>query len=77
MLSLRNTRGDSGQLHGGVTHDIGQAMLEAAVYDENGQLASGSYMDYAMLDALWHLGVRDLDMALTPQKGSQAIQQAS
>ena len=110
-----------GQLHGGVTHGIGQAMLEAAVYDENGQLASGSYMDYAMpraddlprfetdhqvtpcphnplgvkgageagtiasppaivnatLDALWHLGVRDLDMPLTPQKVWQAIQQAS
>ncbi len=110
-----------GQLHGGITHGIGQALLEHAIYDENGQLSSGSYMDYAMpraddlpsfetdhqitpcphnplgvkgageagtiasppaivnaaLDALWPLGVRNLDMPLTPQKVWQAIQQAT
>ncbi|MEM8751986.1 MAG: xanthine dehydrogenase family protein molybdopterin-binding subunit [Pseudomonadota bacterium] len=37
-----------GQVHGGVAQGIGQAMLEGAVYDENGQLMTGSYMDYAM-----------------------------
>ena len=37
-----------GQVHGGLAQGIGQAMLEAAAYDENGQLLSGSYMDYAM-----------------------------
>jgi len=37
-----------GQVHGGVGQGIGQALLEAARYDENGQLLSGSYMDYAM-----------------------------
>ena len=37
-----------GQVHGGVTQGIGQALLENAVYDENGQLLSGSYMDYTM-----------------------------
>jgi carbon-monoxide dehydrogenase large subunit len=37
-----------GQVHGGVAQGIGQAMLEHAVYDENGQLSTGSYMDYAM-----------------------------
>ncbi|MEM1383949.1 MAG: xanthine dehydrogenase family protein molybdopterin-binding subunit [Pseudomonadota bacterium] len=37
-----------GQVHGGLAQGIGQAMLEAAVYDESGQLASASYMDYAM-----------------------------
>ena len=37
-----------GQVHGGIGQGIGQALLEAAVYDENGQLLSGSYMDYAM-----------------------------
>ncbi len=37
-----------GQVHGGLAQGIGQALLEAAVYDENGQLLSGSYMDYAM-----------------------------
>lgn len=37
-----------GQVHGGLTQGIGQAMLENAAYDENGQLLSASYMDYAM-----------------------------
>ena len=38
----------SGQVHGGIGQGIGQAMLEGCVYDENGQLLTGSYMDYAM-----------------------------
>jgi carbon-monoxide dehydrogenase large subunit len=37
-----------GQVHGGLAQGIGQALLENAVYDENGQLVSGSYMDYTM-----------------------------
>jgi aerobic carbon-monoxide dehydrogenase large subunit len=37
-----------GQLHGGVTQGIGQTLMEHTVYDENGQLLSGSFMDYAM-----------------------------
>jgi carbon-monoxide dehydrogenase large subunit len=37
-----------GQVHGGIGQGIGQALLEHAVYDENGQPVSGSYMDYAM-----------------------------
>ena len=37
-----------GQVHGGLAHGIGQALLEGAVYDEGGQLLTGSYMDYAM-----------------------------
>ncbi|MFO7854256.1 MAG: xanthine dehydrogenase family protein molybdopterin-binding subunit [Paracoccaceae bacterium] len=37
-----------GQVQGGVAQGIGQAMLEHAVYDAEGQLVSGSYMDYAM-----------------------------
>jgi carbon-monoxide dehydrogenase large subunit len=37
-----------GQVNGGVGQGIGQALLENAHYDENGQLLSGSYMDYAM-----------------------------
>ena len=110
-----------GQIHGGVTHGIGQALLEGAIYDDDGQLVNGSYMDYAMpraddvpsfetdrtvtpcphnplgvkgageagtigatpavvnaaVDALWHLGVRDLSMPLTPQSVWQAMQAAS
>jgi len=38
----------SGQVHGGIAQGVGQALLEGAVYDENGQLLTGSYMDYAM-----------------------------
>ncbi|WP_299842344.1 xanthine dehydrogenase family protein molybdopterin-binding subunit [uncultured Roseovarius sp.] len=37
-----------GQVHGGIGQGIGQALLESCVYDESGQLLSGSYMDYAM-----------------------------
>jgi carbon-monoxide dehydrogenase large subunit len=37
-----------GQIQGGVAQGIGQALLETCVYDENGQLISGSMMDYTM-----------------------------
>ena len=37
-----------GQVHGGVAQGIGQAMLEQVIYDEAGQLLTGSYMDYTM-----------------------------
>ncbi len=37
-----------GQIHGGVAQGIGQALCEGAVYDQEGQLITGSYMDYAM-----------------------------
>jgi len=37
-----------GQVHGGLTQGIGQALFEHGIYDENGQLVTGSYMDYCM-----------------------------
>ncbi len=37
-----------GQVHGGIAQGVGQAMLEQCVYDESGQLQTGSYMDYCM-----------------------------
>lgn len=37
-----------GQIHGGVVQGFGQAVCEAAVYDDQGQLLSGSFMDYAL-----------------------------
>ncbi len=108
-----------GQIHGGVVQGIGQALLEEVVYDENGQMISGSYMDYAMpraddvpmietdrtttpcphnplgvkgageagaigstpavvnavVDALHHLGVTDIQMPVTPQRVWKAMQQ--
>ncbi len=38
----------SGQVHGGIAQGVGQALLENCAYDEDGQLVSASYMDYAM-----------------------------
>jgi carbon-monoxide dehydrogenase large subunit len=37
-----------GQTHGGVVQGIGQALMENTVYDGDGQLLTGSFMDYAM-----------------------------
>jgi carbon-monoxide dehydrogenase large subunit len=37
-----------GQVQGGVAQGIGQALYEAAIYDKEGQLVSGSFMDYTM-----------------------------
>ncbi|MYD43063.1 MAG: xanthine dehydrogenase family protein molybdopterin-binding subunit [Gammaproteobacteria bacterium] len=37
-----------GQVHGGIAQGIGQALLEHGIYDSSGNLATGSYMDYAM-----------------------------
>jgi carbon-monoxide dehydrogenase large subunit len=37
-----------GQIQGGVAQGVGQALLEGVVYDDGGQMVSGSYMDYAM-----------------------------
>jgi carbon-monoxide dehydrogenase large subunit len=37
-----------GQIHGGITQGLGQALFEEVVYDENGQLLTSSLMDYAV-----------------------------
>jgi carbon-monoxide dehydrogenase large subunit len=37
-----------GQLHGGVIQGVGQALMEMTVYDGDGQLLTGSFMDYAI-----------------------------
>ncbi len=38
-----------GQIHGGIAHGIGQALLETCIYDrDSGQLLTGSYNDYCM-----------------------------
>jgi aerobic carbon-monoxide dehydrogenase large subunit len=109
-----------GQVHGGVAQGIGQALYEHAIYDENGNLVTGSMMDYAVpnptqiprietertetpcphngtgvkgvgetgtiassqavvnavADALSPLGIRHIDMPLTPERVWRAIQQA-
>jgi carbon-monoxide dehydrogenase large subunit len=109
-----------GQIHGGIVQGIGQALWEGAVYDDQGQLLTGSLMDYALpkadalpklelamtetpttvnplgvkgigetgtiastpavynavIDALAPLGVRNLDMPLTPERVWRAIREA-
>jgi carbon-monoxide dehydrogenase large subunit len=37
-----------GQIQGGIAQGLGQALLEEVIYDENGQLLTGSLMDYAL-----------------------------
>jgi aerobic carbon-monoxide dehydrogenase large subunit len=37
-----------GQVHGGIVHAIGQALYEQVVYDEDGQLVTGTFVDYAL-----------------------------
>ena len=110
-----------GQIIGGIAQGVGQALWEEAVYDDDGQLLTGSLMDYAIpradgfpsiqvgtnvtpsphnplgakgagemgtiaatptianavIDALSPLGVRHIEMPLTPEKVWQAIQTSS
>ena len=54
-----------GQVHGGVTQGIGQALFEGAAYTEDGQLVTGSYMDYTMPRAQDVPSFR-LDTTVTP-----------
>ena len=37
-----------GQIHGGIAHGVGQALFEQVVYDETGQLVTGTFVDYAL-----------------------------
>src|SRR5207237_2790416 len=44
-----NPRLLAGQMHGGIVHGLGNALMEEALYDEaSGQLLSGTLMDYAL-----------------------------
>jgi len=61
----------AGQVHGGTVQGLGQALLEHTVYDESGQLVTGSYMDYCMprADNLPHIDltlVEDMPCATNP-----------
>ena len=109
-----------GQVHGGLAQGIAQALYEEAVYTEDGQLTSGTFVDYlvpsaadlphfttgrtvspsttnplgvkgvgeagtiastpavvnAVIDAVRHLGVDDIEMPLSPARVWQALQDA-
>ena len=111
----------AGQVHGGITQGVAQALYEEAVYDDDGNLANGSLTSYlvpsaaevpsyevdhvvapsptnplgvkgvgetgaiastpavvsAVIDALSHLGVTDIDMPTTPERVWRAIEEAT
>ncbi len=54
-----------GQIVGGIVQGVGQALWEGAVYDPDGQLLTGSMMDYALPRASW-LPNFELDETVTP-----------
>jgi carbon-monoxide dehydrogenase large subunit len=41
-----------GQVHGGIVQGIGQALMEEVIYSDDGQLLTGSYMDYQLPRAI-------------------------
>jgi carbon-monoxide dehydrogenase large subunit len=53
-----------GQTHGGIAQGVGQALYEGAVYDKDGQLVTGSFMDYCMPRAD-HLPTLKVETTLT------------
>ena len=54
-----------GQVHGGIAQGLGQALYEGVVYDESGQLVTGSLMDYAVPKAAM-IPTLELDGTVTP-----------
>ena len=53
-----------GQVHGGIAQGVGQALLEGAIYNNDGQLVTGSFMDYTMPRA-HDLPTFSVDMTVT------------
>jgi carbon-monoxide dehydrogenase large subunit len=54
-----------GQLHGGIAQGVGQALWEGAIYSDDGQLLTGSLLDYPLPRASW-LPSFELDETVTP-----------
>ncbi len=54
-----------GQVHGGIVHAIGQALYEHVEYDEDGQLVTGTFVDYALPTAA-ELPSFETDRTVTP-----------
>jgi carbon-monoxide dehydrogenase large subunit len=59
-----------GQVHGGVAHAIGQALFEQVVYDADGQLLTGTFVDYALPTAA-ELPSFETDRTETPSPVNQ------
>ena len=58
-----------GQVHGGIVQGIGQALLETMAYSDEGQVLSGSFMDYGIPRAT-HVPSFDIALAEDPTKGN-------
>jgi carbon-monoxide dehydrogenase large subunit len=58
-----------GQVHGGIVQGIGQALLETMAYSEEGQVLSGSFMDYGIPRAT-QVPSFDIALAEDPTKGN-------
>jgi carbon-monoxide dehydrogenase large subunit len=54
-----------GQVHGGIVHGVGQALYERIHYDEDGQLVTGTFVDYALPTAA-ELPSFETDRTVTP-----------
>jgi len=54
-----------GQIHGGIVHGIGQALYERVAYDDEGQLVSGTFVDYALPTAA-EIPSFETDRTVTP-----------
>ena len=54
-----------GQLHGGIAQGVGQALWEGAIYSDEGQLLTGSMLDYAVPKASFFPNL-ELDETVTP-----------
>ncbi len=58
-----------GQVHGGIVQGIGQALLEDVIYDDSGQVLTGSFMDYGIPRA-HHVPSFDIALAEDPTKSN-------
>jgi carbon-monoxide dehydrogenase large subunit len=58
-----------GQVHGGIAQGVGQALVEDVIYDDNGQVLTGSFMDYGLPRAHM-LPMFDIALAEDPTKGN-------
>jgi len=68
-----------GQVHGGIVHAIGQALYERVHYDQDGQLVTGTFVDYALPTAA-ELPSFETDRTVTPSPvnslGSKGVGEA-
>ena len=65
-----------GQLHGGIAQGVGQALWEQAIYSDDGQLLTGSMMDYALPRAAWFPNI-ELDETVTRRRSTRSASRAS